>query len=500
MSVAPRAALLAVTVAAVAIVAVAAWQDRGRDERASAFERARDRVTEDWLSASVERQREALAETARRLELPQRPDSGVATELAAVHRLDHLECRADGVVVSAFPWVERAGLPAGSPPADPTPRARRIEQAEGAVRLLALDRAIADHECTLGRALAVPSGASLAAVRLVVDDVEPDEPPLDAEARREIGAGALRAEVIYAATPRPVEVWPTAGVAALVLLPLAACVGWLFGRAVERPTRALAAAIDAVARGEADYDFDGVEREALGSYAALFSRWDRAIARQRERARQAERVAAWREVARGVAHEVKNPLVPIRLTMQNLLRARERGPRVFDPMFERGAATVLEEVERLDRLVGEFSRFARLPEPRPRDFDPRELVRETAALFEGVVCELDGAPERIVADRDQIAQVLHNLIGNAVDAGERVAVGLSADGEDVLLSVADDGPGVPSDQAERIFEPYVTGKRQGTGLGLAITRRIVAAHGGTIELAETDGPGARFVARWPRES
>ena len=397
---------------------------------------------------------------------------------------DYVECLdAQGLVVRAHPWRERVGLPGALDPVDPEPRARMLELAEGAAPFVAVERQEGTSRCTYAQRFELPDGGPWSRLEASID------------------AGEVDYTIAFDAMPGAIDPWPIAGLIALVALPLAAALGWSLGSRSERPTLALAEAIDAVARGEADYTFDGADREALGGLAALFSRWNRAIERQRARARQAERVAAWREVAQSVAHEVKNPLVPIRLTMENLKRAREREAPLFDELFESGTQTVLEEVDRLDRLVQSFSRFARLPEPRLESFDPAVRVRETAALFPSmrVELDLDGAPPVLRADRDQFAQVLHNLLGNAADVAEAVHVRLEPVGDELLLSVEDDGPGVAEERREAIFEPYVTDKAQGSGLGLAITRRILDAHGGTIELIPSALGGAGFLARWPVE-
>jgi signal transduction histidine kinase len=170
-----------------------------------------------------------------------------------------------------------------------------------------------------------------------------------------------------------------AAVGALAIL-LAALVGVWTARRISRPVDRLVQAVDAIAAGEADYALPGLVDDQFERLAAAFSRLQRSLERQQRRAAAAERIAAWREAARRVAHEVKNPLAPIRLTVENLQRAREGHPELFDELFREGTRTILDEVEQLRRLVTEFSEFARLPAPRPRAVDVHELIEGVLEL------------------------------------------------------------------------------------------------------------------------
>jgi nitrogen fixation/metabolism regulation signal transduction histidine kinase len=226
----------------------------------------------------------------------------------------------------------------------------------------------------------------------------------------------------------------------------------------------------------------------------------------RRRLAASSRVAAWREVARRVAHEIKNPLAPIRAAVETLRRLRARNDPEFDAYFDEATRTVLAEVHRIATIVTEFTRFARLPAPQPAEVDLSELVRQVVGLHEvneegaRFIVRLEGRPPRVRADRDQIVQVLTNLIQNAIDAvapltsaGE-IRVTVCAEGAShVGVTVTDNGPGVSTQIAPRLFEPYATTKPNGTGLGLAIAQRIAIDHDG--ELSHMSGPpgqGAMF--------
>jgi two-component system nitrogen regulation sensor histidine kinase NtrY len=200
---------------------------------------------------------------------------------------------------------------------------------------------------------------------------------------------------------------------------------------------------------------------------------------------QAEKRAAWQEVARRMAHEVKNPLTPIKLTTQRLQR-RSREGRLDPQSMAEGAETILAEVASLTRLVDSFTQFAKLPAPHPATLDAPDLVRQAIRLYEpaspGITFELDlPGPLEAVWDGDMVKRALINMVDNAISAMDgrgRIRVALNVNGPLARLDVADDGPGVPEPDRERLFEPYFSTKQRGTGLGLAIVRRIAEDHQG----------------------
>ncbi|HEY3271499.1 MAG TPA: ATP-binding protein, partial [Geothrix sp.] len=220
---------------------------------------------------------------------------------------------------------------------------------------------------------------------------------------------------------------------------------------------------------------------------------------------QAEKRAAWQEVARRMAHEVKNPLTPIQLTAQRLLR-RTREGRLDLAAVQEGAETILTEVASLSRLVDSFSRFARLPSPQFSPCDPAELLRQVLALYEpnhpGIKWSIRFQLEPLGAvwDGDMVKRALINLVDNAVAAVDgQGAVSLSLTGEDgnLRFDVEDDGTGVPEGDRDRLFEPYFSTKWKGTGLGLAIVRRIAQDHGGDARYQPL-ARGSRFILTLPR--
>ena len=287
---------------------------------------------------------------------------------------------------------------------------------------------------------------------------------------------------------------------------------WIAGR-IDRPMRQLVRAVDAIGAGEADYTFPRAKQDEFEELEEAFSRMQRSLERQRQRSAAAERVAAWQEVARHVAHEVKNPLAPIRLTVENLIRARKEHPQLFEELFDEGAATILEEVEQLRQLVEEFSAFARLPRPNPSRVDLQRLIDGVLELYSaepGLEIQTAHAADlpELLLDADQISRVLKNIVGNAVEAmreqeqgrPRRLELRTWLEPDMLVIEVSDSGPGLSPEARERIFRPYFTTKRQGTGLGLAISQRIVSEHGGLLAAENRTGGGACLSIRLPRSS
>jgi nitrogen fixation/metabolism regulation signal transduction histidine kinase len=206
-----------------------------------------------------------------------------------------------------------------------------------------------------------------------------------------------------------------------------------------------------------------------------------------------------------VAHEIKNPLLPIRASVETLRRLRARNDPAFDEYFDEATRTVLDEVARISNIVGEFTRFARLPAPQPAPFNAEEAVRSVVSLHAAAGAAIDFEAEpcpELNADKDQVVQIVTNLVQNAQQAladrpHGRVRVRLFREQDKLVLSVSDNGPGVAPEMRGRLFEPYATTKAEGTGLGLAIVERIAVEHGGEISFADAPGGGASFVVKLP---
>lgn len=223
---------------------------------------------------------------------------------------------------------------------------------------------------------------------------------------------------------------------------------------------------------------------------------------------RAQKVAAWREVARRLAHEIKNPLTPIQLSAERLNRHFGGAPDATRALVEECTRSIVGEVESLKALVDEFSQFARMPTPKAVPTDLHRLLTDTLALYNGVLGEVrierSFAPDLppVSLDAEQLRRVVINLVDNAVEAVNRhgtIRIQTQHDrGAGVArIVVADDGPGIPPAERDKLFLPYYSTKKRGSGLGLAIVRRIVAEHGGNIEVSDNLPRGTRFTVELP---
>jgi two-component system, NtrC family, nitrogen regulation sensor histidine kinase NtrY len=278
----------------------------------------------------------------------------------------------------------------------------------------------------------------------------------------------------------------------------------LLSRGLARPVRALAEQAQRVMHGDPTPVVASGPRELVEA-ADAFNGAIADLVALRKRLAITERIAARREIARRVAHEIKNPLLPIRASVETLRRLRARDDPAFDEYFEEATRTVLDEVARITNIVGEFTRFARLPAPAPAPFDAVEAVRAVVSLHAtaGAPIELESeACPDLNADKDQVVQIVTNLVQNAQQAlvgrpNGRVKVRIAREQDKFVLRVSDNGPGVAPEMRGRLFEPYATTKEEGTGLGLSIVERIVVEHGGEITFEDAPGGGALFVVKLP---
>jgi len=283
--------------------------------------------------------------------------------------------------------------------------------------------------------------------------------------------------------------------------------GLLLGLWAASPLKELRDAAERVAGGDLESTLAVRSGGEVGRALEAFNRMTRELRHTQEKLLRAERIAAWRDIARRIAHEIKNPLSPIQISIETMRKTYRKKHPDFDEIFEESTLMILEEVERLKRIVTEFSRFARMPRPKPEELDIGDVVGHVVGLHQSgdVLVELDQADDlpRIRVDREQITQVLVNLVQNAADAAKaghggpggrvRVLVDRAPGDGGVEVRVQDDGPGIPVEERARVFEPYYTTKAGGTGLGLAIVHRIIGDHGGSIEIGASPLGGAEVI-------
>ena len=482
-----------------------------------------------------------------------------ASSLAAAHSLDFLELvAADGSIISSAEWPARFGYKEDWLTHHPDWKSRgvflrRVELPDGyTLALMAVGIATAGDRVMyvaggerLDRAflstLALPAGmsallyrnlqpkftpseliggADAAALRPLIERVEHEK----GEASEIVGSGA-DAENVHA---RPLaglndDILGVLLVASsrrelvemeAFLLQLGvgfAAAGILFGIAlswwatarITWPVKRLAESAGKVAAGNWGTTVDVTTSDEIGQLAQAFNRMTHELVEQRERLVQSERVAAWRELARRLAHELKNPLFPLQITVENMRRAREQYPDQFDEVFREGSSTLLAELANLKQIISRFSDFAKMPAPSMQPVQLNDLATETVKLFQpqlaqsniGARLELDPHLRTIMADPEQLTRVLRNLTLNAIDAmpkgGTLTIRTLPHDGG-VRLEVADTGQGLTPEECERLFTPYYTTKTHGTGLGLAIVQSVVSDHRGRISVASEPGKGAAF--------
>jgi two-component system nitrogen regulation sensor histidine kinase NtrY len=280
---------------------------------------------------------------------------------------------------------------------------------------------------------------------------------------------------------------------------------WTASR-VTRPLRSLASSVREVAVGKWDTRATVYSSDEIGQLARDFNGMTEQLVEQRDRMIQAERVAAWRELARRLAHELKNPLFPLQITIENLQRARDASPEQFDEVFRESTSTLLAELGHLKTIIGRFSDFAKMPAPQLEPVDINQLAREVLQLFEAQL-EAPGRPPvkailqlavdagEVRADPDQLRRALHNLVLNALDAmpqGGALVFRTSRHDNKVAIEISDDGEGLTPEECDRLFTPYYTTKQHGTGLGLAIVQSVVSDHKGTITVHSELGKGTTF--------
>lgn len=285
---------------------------------------------------------------------------------------------------------------------------------------------------------------------------------------------------------------------------LAVVLAWLVARGLTAPLDRLMRASERVAGGDWSVRVPAAGRDELAQLAQRFNTMLQTLDAQQRRLADLQAMAGWREMARALAHEVKNPLTPIQLTVEEM-RERYRGD---DPEYRALLAEcsriVVEEVDSLRRVVTRFREFSRPVEPRPEAVDLGRLLRDVAALQADLPTQVEVAADlgSVEADADLLRQLLMNLAENARHAlagraSPRVWLRARRVAETAVVEFEDNGPGIPAADRQRVFEPYHSGRAGGLGLGLALVKGIVLAHGGAIEVGEGAQGGARFVLQLP---
>jgi two-component system nitrogen regulation sensor histidine kinase NtrY len=281
--------------------------------------------------------------------------------------------------------------------------------------------------------------------------------------------------------------------------------GWWTTERITRPVERLAAGARAVASGDWSARVEVLSHDEIGELAKAFNQMTEQLLEHRDRAIQAERVAAWRELARRLAHELKNPLFPLQITVENLQRARERPE--FEEVFRESTGTLLAELANLKTIIGRFSDFAKMPAPQFESVDVNEIVRDVTKLYDARLkdsiqysVDLSEGTLTAAVDADQLRRALGNLVLNALDAmpeGGTLRIATTRQDGNVRISVSDTGQGLTEEECARLFTPYYTTKQHGTGLGLAIVQSVVSDHRGKIAVESEPGRGTTFTIDLP---
>jgi nitrogen fixation/metabolism regulation signal transduction histidine kinase len=461
-------------------------------------ERSAARSAADRAAESLAADRHELAAVLRGRESVARP---AASTIAALHGLDRVEILgSSGLTLAVYDAAEPA-------PGTAALVERRRVPAEGETLTLVATRAlgasfvshvsrIAGGNARLGSPGAATCGAPYVEVE-VGDDAALCVSVRPADARD------FRHDLLKS----------FAGVAPVAFL-AALAVGFVLAGRIARPVRELAERAESIAAQRKHPITLLPEKDETLRMTLAFDQMLDALESSERRRLSAERVAAWEEIAKRLAHEIKNPLSPIQLAVENLERTRRLAPGAFDEAFAVETRTILEEVGSLRALVDEFAQFARLPRPRVAPCDPRTIAEGALSLFSArievmrVDARIDAvaAPGTIHGDAEQLGRVLKNVIANALDAMEEAAlrtlvVTVRREGDRVSFAVADTGRGFDPETLHRVFEPYFTTRadRGGTGLGMAIARRIAMEHGGSLSAAGAPGRGATITLTVPVE-
>ena len=308
------------------------------------------------------------------------------------------------------------------------------------------------------------------------------------------------------------EILKIAAVVALAAIFIGLLVSWWVSRRITRPVEELADAARDVASGRWDTKIDVRGGDEIGQLAHAFNEMTGTLAAQKEKLVQTERVAAWRELARRLAHELRTPLFPLQITVENLQRARQLGPQQFQEVFSEATATLKAELSNLNTIVGRFSDFSKMPTPEFSKVSVNETLRDAIRLFEPQFTAVGKPPitteyflneslPEIEADPDLLHKAFQNLVLNALDAmpaGGTLSLRSSDAGEIVRVEVSDTGKGLTPEECSRLFTPYYTTKQQGTGLGLAIVQSVVSDHHGTISVSSEEGHGTTFRIELPK--
>ena len=271
---------------------------------------------------------------------------------------------------------------------------------------------------------------------------------------------------------------------------------------ISSPIRRLTKATMSVAQGDLNVSLDNQEKGELKDLLDGFNLMTNELKRNQSELAELEREAAWKEMAKQVAHEIKNPLTPMKLSIQQLIAAFRDKNKRFDEIFEKVSPTILNQIESLNSIASEFSRFAKMPSYKIEEVDLANVATDVINLFTDeavdIQLEINDQLPKISADNSQVRRLLINLIRNSIQAGaSKIKLLINHENNFCNLVIEDNGKGIAPEITDKIFEQNFTTKTSGMGLGLKLAKRFLDGIGGDIQLIESSKPGATFKVTFP---
>ncbi len=294
----------------------------------------------------------------------------------------------------------------------------------------------------------------------------------------------------------------------VILIAISILIALVISNYISRPLKLIMQKIREVKLGGQNEKIDWDRKDEIGQLVLEYNRMIDALALSAELLARSERESAWREMARQVAHEIKNPLTPMKLSVQYLQRSWKEGSPDWEKRLNKFTSTMIEQIETLSAIATEFSDFAKMPLTKKEDVDICDVLHNSISLFhhyDNISIDL-AHPEKcsfmVYADKEQLLRAFNNLLKNSVQAigtnpHGRIDISVSAKAGRVVVQVSDNGGGIPRDLAEKIFSPNFTTKSGGMGLGLAIVKNVITLSGGTISYQSTEGKGTTFRITLP---
>ncbi|MBU1100692.1 MAG: HAMP domain-containing protein [Bacteroidetes bacterium] len=279
----------------------------------------------------------------------------------------------------------------------------------------------------------------------------------------------------------------------------------LLANQISRPIRKLTGATKSVASGDLSIEINGNWKGEIKELTDGFNSMVKDLKRSQGQLAEMERESAWKEMAKQVAHEIKNPLTPMKLSIQQLMIAHDDNSPKFNSIFDKVTKTIIGQIDILKNIASEFSNFARMPSVELTTVDPKEVIQEVANLFSDEKIELETSltslDVKVKADLDQLKRALVNMVRNSMQAGaEKIILSLQDENDYCFIRISDDGKGIPAEVTEKIFDKDFTTKIDGMGIGLSMARRFINSINGEISVEKSSSAGTTIMLRLPKFS